>query len=274
MISFLLTAFFACSTSTTPSTNEQRFISLHPSVTETLYALGAENYTIGRSDFCAVPEQVSTLPSFGTAITPNFEQIAMAEPTYILGDSSLGQHQEALSQITTVKTLPWLSIEDMKTSIQTLGAITNTADQAKTIISDLDNAFTNLPTPKTDVLLLLSGSEITKGQLWFIKPESIHGAMLEASGYANSVPKGQNIPQMSVESLLQLNPSVIAIFGDKTTPTTEMKTKGEALRTLESLTAVKQGHICLLSLNNAFGTGPSIVDNVQQMQQQLDTCLQ
>lgn len=198
----------------------------------------------------------------------------MAEPTYILGDSSLGQHQEALSQIASVKTLPWLSIEDMKASIHTLGEITKTTDKAKTLISNLDNAFTNPPTPKTDVLLLLSGSDITKGQLWFIKPESIHGAMLEASGYANSVPKGQNIPQMSVERLLQLNPSVIAVFGDKTTPTTEMNAKGEALRALESLTAVEQGHICLLSLHNAFGTGPSIVDNVQQMQQQLDNCLQ
>ena len=262
---------FSCSSQdSTPSTG---FISLHPSITETFYALGAEHLLKGRSDYCERPKAAQALPKFGTSLTPNFEMLASQNIAHIVGDNAITQHQEALSQLGTVHSLPWLSVDDMKTSITTIGDMTDTADEATTLANTVSDGLKPQP-GKESVLLLLSGSVISKGQLWYIKPESIHGAVLEASGYRNAIPKGKNIPQMGIEELLSLDPAVVAIIGDSNTPLSEFDTKTEELKELTSLQAVQSNKICTLSIENAYGTGPSVVKQVQVIQEQLNQCLQ
>ena len=124
------------------------------------------------------------------------------------------------------------------------------------------------------MLLLLSGSMISKGQLWYIKPESIHGSMLEASGYKNAVSTEKSIPQMGIEELLSLDPPIITILGDSSTPCLTCPSQRDELKTLTSLQAVEQNKICIVTLDNAFGTGPSIVQTVPRLQSQLTGCLQ
>ena len=144
---------------------------------------------------------------------PILRLIASANTSGIIGDQSLSQHQTALEQIGTVHALPWLSVKDMQSSIRLLGELTDTSIVANTIVEDMNKAF-RPQTGGDSVLLLLSGSVISKGQLWYIKPESIHGAVLEASGYQNAIPKGKDIPQMGLEELLGLNhlPSVLLVI--------------------------------------------------------------
>lgn len=267
---FLLTLLlYSC---TQQNTEPEGFISLHPSITETFYALGVETQLKGRSDYCERPSRASTLPTFGTAITPNFEKLSTANPQSIVGDQSLSQHTDALAQLADIQALPWLSIDDMKTSIGILGTLTNTTEKAQQLQADLTTRFDHTEGGES-VLLLLSGSDVHKGQLWFIKPESIHGSILEASGYSNAVASGTQIPQMGIEELLILNPPVIAILADSSTNQTELDTKINHFKELHSLQAVEQNHLCILTMDNAFGTGPSIVDMVPKFKNQLATCL-
>ncbi len=251
-----------------------RIVSLHPSITETLFHLGAEEFLVGRSDYCTFPTESTNLPSFGTAITPNFETIAQVNPTYILGDSSLSQHTDNLKQLATVTTLPWLSIDDMTRSIEQLGHLTNTESTANQTIQELQTHVQRTPKPDAPaVLLLLGGSNVDKGQIWFIKPESIHGEMLTASGYRNAVQNGHTIPQMGIEELLTLNPPVIALFGNAKEPSKDLEHKQSQLNKITDLQAVQDGRVCVVTLPNAFGTGPSILETIPLLEQQLNTCL-
>jgi len=249
------------------------FISLHPSITETFFALGVEEQLKGRSEYCLYPESAQTLPTFGTAITPNFEQLASANVTHIVGDQSLEQHKQALTQLATTSPLPWLSVSEMANSIEILGELTNSQSKAKQIVEALQTTFQK-QSHQDEVLLLLSGSNVSKGQLWYIKPESIHGSMLEASGFSNAIPLGKNIPQMGIEELLTLDPPTIAIVGDTNIPISELELLRTDIQALSSLQAVVSEHVCLLHLPNAFGTGPSILTTIPLMKEQLTTCLQ
>ena len=268
----LITFLWSC-TSQDPSQTPEGFISLHPSITESFYALGAESALKGRSDYCTLPQTATTLPTFGTSITPNFESLASANVAHIVGDRAISQHEEALSQLGSVHSLPWLSIEDMKHSIQQLGVMTHTTTKAKQLVNELTTVFQPQVNGES-VLLLLSGSVISKGQLWYIKPESIHSSILEASGYQNAVSAEKSIPQMGVEELLALNPPVIAILSDSSTAATDLETQMEELKALSSLQAVNNNKICTVSVANAFGTGPSIVQTVPLFKEQLSKCLQ
>jgi len=67
------------------SSGGQRIVSLAPSVTETLFALGAGDAVVGVSQYCDYPPSVRQLPRVGSFITPNIEAIAALRPTLVVG---------------------------------------------------------------------------------------------------------------------------------------------------------------------------------------------
>src|SRR6202011_6204007 len=76
---------------TAPKENEpaprgkERIVSLAPSVTETLFALGAGPEVVGVSQYCDYPPQVRDLPRVGSFLTPNLEAIIALRPTLVVG---------------------------------------------------------------------------------------------------------------------------------------------------------------------------------------------
>jgi iron complex transport system substrate-binding protein len=67
------------------SNGAMRIVSLAPSVTETLFALGAGPEVVGVSQYCDYPPQVRRLPKIGSFLTPNIEEIAALRPTLVVG---------------------------------------------------------------------------------------------------------------------------------------------------------------------------------------------
>jgi len=68
-----------------PAGGGHRIVSLAPSVTETLFALGAGDEVVGVSQYCDYPPSVRELPRVGSFITPNIEAIAALRPTLVVG---------------------------------------------------------------------------------------------------------------------------------------------------------------------------------------------
>ena len=53
----------------------QRIISLAPSLTEALFALGAGNRVVGVTEYCDYPAEVKTKTKVGGMINPNIERL-------------------------------------------------------------------------------------------------------------------------------------------------------------------------------------------------------
>jgi len=62
-----------------------RIVSLAPSVTETLFAIGVGTNVVGVSQYCDYPPQVRLLPKIGSFLTPNIEEIVALKPTLMIG---------------------------------------------------------------------------------------------------------------------------------------------------------------------------------------------
>ncbi|MGH7879693.1 MAG: helical backbone metal receptor, partial [Candidatus Binataceae bacterium] len=73
---------------------QQRIVSLAPSVTETLFALGAGDEVVGVSQYCDYPPAVLDLPRVGSFLTPNVEAIAALRPTLVIGLSTSSDLRE------------------------------------------------------------------------------------------------------------------------------------------------------------------------------------
>lgn len=64
-----------------------RIVSLSPNVTETLYALGAGSFLVGRSDYCNYPQEATNLPSVGTLYNPSLEKLLSLEPNLVISSA-------------------------------------------------------------------------------------------------------------------------------------------------------------------------------------------
>jgi ABC-type Fe3+-hydroxamate transport system substrate-binding protein len=167
-----------------PSDNEN-VISLSPAITETIYALGAEQRLTGRSDYCIAPPQAGKIATFGTALTPNFEAIARIKPSHILLDNSLGAPAESLNSLAPVVQLPWLTVFDVSQSIRQLGLLFKKEEKANLLADQIVLALKPTHTEQSPTMLaLMSGSDIAKGQVWYMRSDSLHGAALKRLGFA------------------------------------------------------------------------------------------
>lgn len=70
-----------------------RIISLAPSVTETVFALGAGSEVVGVSTYCDYPPEVAKLPRVGTFLTPSIETIIALRPDVIIGVPTPGNEE-------------------------------------------------------------------------------------------------------------------------------------------------------------------------------------
>ena len=99
---------------------EGRLLSLAPTLTETLFAIGAGPRLVGRSDYCRQPASAEALPSFGTALTPQLESIARLQPSRVLVQQT-SQPVSDLTALAPVSQLPWSSVDEVVASIRRLG---------------------------------------------------------------------------------------------------------------------------------------------------------
>src|ERR1044071_6470612 len=63
----------------------RRIVSLAPSVTETVFALGFGNRLVGVTSHCDYPAEAKRLPKIGDFMSPSLEVIAAKQPDLVIG---------------------------------------------------------------------------------------------------------------------------------------------------------------------------------------------
>ena len=119
-----------------------RYISLAPSTTEILFALGLDEEIIGVSTFCNFPGQVKNRPKVGDFSSPNLERIISLKPDYIF---CTGLEQAPV--IWRLKELNFkvyvadpASFEELFKSIEEIAQITKRQDKARALIWQMKSA--------------------------------------------------------------------------------------------------------------------------------------
>src|SRR5712692_6953515 len=73
----------------------RRVISLAPSITETLYALGLEDRLVGDTDYCDYPPEAKLKPHVGAVLNPSLEKIVALKPDLVLGIAEANRRETA-----------------------------------------------------------------------------------------------------------------------------------------------------------------------------------
>ena len=88
LVAVCLMPLFAQSISESSETSGQlRIVSLGPNVTEIIYALGAGDSLVGRTDYCNYPDEALAVTSIGTLYEPNLEAILALDADVAIASS-------------------------------------------------------------------------------------------------------------------------------------------------------------------------------------------
>jgi iron complex transport system substrate-binding protein len=192
----------------------QRIISLAPSNTEILYALGLSDRIVGVSDYSDYPPEAKTKPSVGAYDKPSIEQVIAMNPDLVLATEV---HQATVipqleSQGIIVVALSPQTLDDVLASITLIGKATGKVKEAAKLTAGMQQRI-NSVTNKTGKL-----SPERKPRVFYIvwnDPLMTAGAgtfideLINKAGGINIAGDLKSYPTISLENVLTANPEVI-----------------------------------------------------------------
>ena len=194
---------------------ELRIVTLSPSATEIVAALGAADRIVGVDDYSNWPDAVTKLPKVGSFIAPNLETIVRLKPTLVIVDDIHAKSAAALRDagVTAVE-CAMHALPDVKAALKTIGARigkTPEADAAiATIDKALDDAAAKRPAKHPRVLVVIDREKGGLGNIVAAGPGSWADELVAVVGGDNVLAAaGTRYPKISLEEVLRTKPEVI-----------------------------------------------------------------
>jgi len=245
----------------------RRIVSLAPSMTETVFALGAGDQLVGVSVYCDYPPQAKKIDRVGTFLTPNVEVIVAMRPDVVLAVPSPGNRNsvESLRKLgLEVLVSEPHSVDEVRDLILEVGSEIGRGEQARALVEDIDRrialvkARTNAAEPRKVLMVI--------GQM----PLRVVGAgtfldeLIRLSGGVNlAASVGGPWPHLSIEFPLVAKPEVII---DTTMGNEERAGAGSATQfwdAFPTIPAVKEGRVYGHRQYHLLRPGPRVAEALE-----------
>jgi ABC-type Fe3+-hydroxamate transport system substrate-binding protein len=193
--------------------NPQRIVSLVPSQTELLFALGLGDKIVGRTKFCIHPaEKVANVNVIGGTKNFHLEAIRALKPDLIIGNKE-ENYEEGINTLAAefpVLMSDIFTLPDALAMIRMIGNATNTLLQANDLAENIERNFAAilaLP-PRKALYLIWRNPYMAAGKSTFIDE------MLGHAGFTNVLTEQSRYPELSAEQIRALNPEVILLSSE------------------------------------------------------------
>ncbi|MBP5341990.1 MAG: ABC transporter substrate-binding protein [Bacteroidales bacterium] len=246
--------------------NPKRVVSLSPAVTEIIYALGAEDLLVGRTDFCTYPPEAEQIPSIGGISNLNIEKILSLNPDLVISGSMVGK--KMTDQMDAMGTPMVCVIEKPKfealyDNIAAIGKLINRTSAADSLNELLRNRIDNLSTYQPInvstayyVVGFGAGGNFTAGGNTFIND------IIRMAG-------GRNIAEdvegwsYSLEALVKADPDYIIVRREDSAAFCGMKPYNR-------LSAVRNGHVIGIVSGTLDLQVPRNIDAILYLRQRMN----
>jgi iron complex transport system substrate-binding protein len=260
-------------------TKIQRAVSLAPSVTESIFAVGAGDRLVGVTTFCNFPEEAKTIQKVGDTLNPNIETIVALKPdvVFVSSASQLESFMKTLEKNgITVYVMSPDSLTGVQHDLEQLGIIFGTFEETRKITDDLFQrellVRKKLGTfPATDesrsdydrrVGPVKVFVQISKEPLFTIGKDAFLNELLMSGGgrsVTENVPSA--FPKLSKETALALQPEVIIL--------SDSPDNQEPNEVFKNSPAVKSGRVYKINADIISRPGPRLIDALEQIARDL-----
>jgi iron complex transport system substrate-binding protein len=208
----LASAFLYFPTASQSQPAAKRVVSLIPSLTEDLFALGAGANVVGDSEYSDYPAAAKRLPRVASFTSVDAERIVALHPDLIVGDAS----QEALSQTLLraklrVELFHEDSVSEIYEVLRKLGRELGREPQANALVEQMRATSASLMqrvnrshTPRVFVILDIA-------PIYTVGSRSYINKLIEMAGGQNAANLNETYGQYSAEAILALQPDIIVV---------------------------------------------------------------
>lgn len=217
LVLLVFTFLASCSHAPRPpkSGTPQRIISVVPSVTETLFALGLADKVIGVSSFDHFPPEVETKQRVGGLIDPDIEKIIAMHPDLVITygtQDGLRQHLQDVG----VPIFPYVhgNVEQTLQFMLQLGQATGAEEASQKMVRELRTTFDGVraraPAVAPKVLLVYSREAGTLGSFYSAGRRAFQHDLIEMAGGRNIFGDvDQETIQPALEDVIRRKPDII-----------------------------------------------------------------
>lgn len=243
-----------------------RIVSLAPSITETVYALGDGDRLAGVTDYCDYPPEATRKPRVGGIATPNFEAILALRPDLVIAtsESNYAEHVERLVSlglpVYVVRPVDWDTVLE---SIERVGEVLGRQELARTQVAAMrrdaeaiERAVAGVPRPRV-LYVVWPNPLIAPG-----RDTLINQLILRAGGESITGAEPLLYPRLSLETVVERRPDRIIVGRHG------QETVGELLRGWErlgSVSAVREGRVYGVDGNLVHRPGPRMVEALRAL---------
>jgi len=250
--------------------NPQRLISLAPSNTEILFALGLGDRVVGVTDFCDYPEEAKSIEKVG-GMEHNLEKIVALDPDLIVAIGGSPAQVEKATEMEklglTVLVLEPGDIEGIMANIELVGKATGAEKEASELAAQMRKRFDDITAraegaeSRPKVFFELDATDPSKP--YTPGPGSFIDALISLAGGSN-VAAGAKMQwaQLSTEEIIAQDPEVIVLGDANYGVTVEMVKERPGWSVIA---AVKNGAIYPIDDILISRPGPRIIDGLEAL---------
>ena len=243
-----------------------RIVSLAPSVTEMLFAIGLDQEIVGVTQYCDYPPEALAKPKVGYS-HPNIESLVALKPDLVLAPREF-LRSDTLGKLEQLKIPAFIleakTIEDIPSHIQALGRMLERSPVADRVatemrqrIGSIRSRLQGLPRPR--LLYVLNSQPLIS-----VGPGSFIHHLIEVAGGTNVAAGARTAyPRLDMEEVLKEDPEIILfpVGSSEGVPAREQ----EVWRRWTTLSAVKHDRLHRVSADLLNRPGPRIVQGVETL---------
>jgi iron complex transport system substrate-binding protein len=190
----------------------QRIISMAPSNTEILFALGLGDRVVGVTDWCDYPPEALGKEKVGGYVNPDIEKIVALNPDLIL--VAYGTPMDVINNLVglglTVFGIKTTTSDDLLNDIRTIGKITGKEVEAQALTSEMASRIQAI-TAKTSELQQRPRVFyiVWHDPLWTAGSGTFIDELIEKAGGVNICQNITGYAQINLEEVVALNPEII-----------------------------------------------------------------
>jgi iron complex transport system substrate-binding protein len=247
----------------------QRIISLSPSNTEMVYALGLQDKLVGVTSYDNYPPDARNKPVVSDYSTVDLEKIVNAKPDLILADSiQKNDTIPALEKLgITVFTMSPDNIDGIFNEIKVIGQITGKTKEADNLVSNLTSRIqtvadktTNLSDAQKPRVLFVTWHD----PIWTAGSDTMIQYLIDEAGGTNIASDLDGYATITLESVIERNPQVIVVMssmGAQNVSLDFIKSNEQ----FQSTDAVKNERVYKIDADIFGRTTPRIVDGLETL---------
>ncbi len=251
----------------------KRIVSLTPSITETIFSLGAGELVVGVTDACDYPAEVNSKPHVCSWFDPDIDRLKNLNPDLVLG---LKTAHERLMPVFINRKIHCelfnpITIQDVLADILRLGRLLGAAEAARSLVDELLSRLVDLDKsvqliPPGQRLTVTRVLDIEEDELILAGPQSFQYDVITRAGGINVTSSiNAAYPKVTFQQFQKWNAGMIFICGSNDSYLSKLK-KNPGWK---SLRAVSNNRLYQFDCGLTCRTSPRIVDMAELLFQTL-----